>query len=63
MIIHHALSCGVSAKPHGTGPRYLGVQSTPVVRMGNLPKGTLASCPPWSILGHLRWPCPARKAS
>eukprot|EP00959_Pyramimonas_sp_CCMP1952_P279184 5836983-Pyramimonas_sp.AAC.1 len=31
--------------------------------MGHLSKGTLASLPPRSILGHFRWPCPAREAS
>eukprot|EP00959_Pyramimonas_sp_CCMP1952_P079766 1668038-Pyramimonas_sp.AAC.1 len=31
--------------------------------MGNRPKGTFASLPPRSILGNLRWPRPARKAS
>eukprot|EP00959_Pyramimonas_sp_CCMP1952_P398594 8352147-Pyramimonas_sp.AAC.1 len=31
--------------------------------MGNLPKGTSASLPPRYILGHFRWPRPAREAS
>eukprot|EP00959_Pyramimonas_sp_CCMP1952_P167956 3509893-Pyramimonas_sp.AAC.1 len=30
--------------------------------MGNLHKGTLVSLPPRSILGHFRWPLPARGA-
>ena len=43
-----------------TGPRSL--QSNHIARMGNFPKGTLASLPPRFIFGHFRWPRPHSKS-